>query len=237
MQTTSVRRGSRRSQPTWVWIATLTANGGNCVYCDAAEATTLDHDEPIGDDGADIWWNFAPACKPCNDWKGKRTATEWLRDQKLHREHPKVGFDTRMMPVRMVSGFKTRLDRVKRELLDPDRRTWFQRHYGFKRHKNKTEMRVHLEACRTRLSGFPNRPWETPNVRESDIVCTRRMCCGWRHLDAASIDTVILARDARIAFKQQAFEARMTEGDLAAKLIIEYLGRHKISPCEAHGPT
>ncbi len=71
-----VQRGRRTKQPTWVWLMTLTANAGSCTFCAVKPSTTLDHEAPIADNGADVWWNFLPACKPCNDWKGKRTATE-----------------------------------------------------------------------------------------------------------------------------------------------------------------
>lgn len=224
----TVRRGERRKQPTWVWLAALTANRGSCTYCDTKPSTTLDHDEPVADDGADIWWNFVPSCKPCNDWKGKRTATEWLRDQKLHREHPRVGFDTRMMPVKMVAGFKTRVERVKRELTNADRRDWFRHHYGRIRHKNKAEMRTHLATCEEQLRSYPHMPWTTPNVRPAiGDRCTRRMCCGFWHPEAYTIPAVILAPEQWVEFEQAAFNSGLSQGDLAAKLIVDYLSLRK----------
>ncbi|WP_443033059.1 HNH endonuclease [Streptomyces sp. A1-5] len=108
-----IQRGKRSKQPTWVWLMTLTSNAGCCAYYAVSPSTTLEHEDPIADNGADTWWNFLPACKPCNDWKGKRTAAEWLIDQKLHRERPKVGFDTRRMPLRMFHGFEGRLSRIR----------------------------------------------------------------------------------------------------------------------------
>lgn len=52
----------------------------------------------------------------CNLWKRDRTALEWLIDQKLHREQPTVGFDTRRMPMRMFHGFQERIARTRREI-------------------------------------------------------------------------------------------------------------------------
>src|SRR5882757_9317979 len=117
----TVQRGIRTKQPTWVWLMTLTAHGGVCVYCTSGPSTTLDHEAPVADNGADTWWNFLPSCKPCNDWKGKRTAMEWLIDQKLHRERPDTGFDTRRMPTRMFLGFEERIERVRREIGEASR--------------------------------------------------------------------------------------------------------------------
>ncbi|MEU6988009.1 hypothetical protein ABZ946_32040 [Streptomyces sp. NPDC046324] len=90
--------------------------------------------------GADVWWNFLPACKPCNDWKRGRSPMEWLIGQKLHREHPCAGFDTRKTPLRMFAGFETRIERVRREIADPDRRDLFQRHFGAARYKNRGDI-------------------------------------------------------------------------------------------------
>ncbi|MFJ8543068.1 HNH endonuclease [Streptomyces sp. NPDC093586] len=220
----SVQRGKRAKQPTWVWLMTLTANQGSCAYCAVNPSTTLDHEEPIADNGADSWWNLLPACKPCNDWKGKRTALEWLIDQKLHREQPTVGFDTRRMPLRMFHGFEERLSRIRREIREASRRDWFRHHYGATRHKNKAEMLSHLMTCREELSSYPHLPWTTPNVyASSGAVCTRRMCCGHWHPQAKSLDGVILTDDQYTAFSKAAFHEGMSEGDLTAKLIATYL--------------
>ncbi len=219
-----IQRGKRSKQPTWVWLMTLTSNAGCCAYCAVSPSTTLEHEDPIAGNGADTWWNFLPACKPCNDWKGKRTAAEWLIDQKLHRERPKVGFDTRRMPLRMFHGFEGRLSRIRGEIREAGRRDWFRHHYGDARHGNKAEMFEHLETCREELSSYPHLPWTTPNVYASaGAVCTRHMCCGYWHPQARNLDAVILSDDQYSAFSKAAFVEGMSEGDLAAKLIARYL--------------
>ncbi|MFF2927637.1 HNH endonuclease signature motif containing protein [Streptomyces celluloflavus] len=203
---------------------TLTANAGSCTCCAVKPSTTLDHEAPIADNGADVWRNFLPACKPCNDWKGKRTATEWLVDQKLHRERPTVGFDTRRMPLRMFHGFKERISRTRREMCEAGRRDWFRHHYGDTRHKNKPEMQAHLSTCREELGRYPHLPWRTPNVYQaSRDVCTRHMCCGHWHPMARSLNAVILAESQYTAFIKAAFREGLSEGDLTAKLIATYL--------------
>ncbi|MFD5461804.1 HNH endonuclease [Kitasatospora sp. NPDC127059] len=225
----TVRRGTRRTQHTYVWLATITANDGICAYCAISTATTLDHEEPVADEGADVWWNFIPACKPCNDWKAKRTARQWLTDQKLHRDRPEVGFDTRMMPMRMILGFEDRLEKVRRRIRDADRRDWFRHHFGAIRHRNKEEMWEHLSDCEAMLARYPFKPWTTPNVGPDDAdTCRRHMCCGWRHPDATTISAVILAPDDRTHFARAAYEAGLSEGDLTARLIRDHLARRTI---------
>jgi hypothetical protein len=134
---TKVRRGERGTQRLYVWLMTLTAHAGKCTYCATAAATTLDHEQPIAADGADTWWNFLPACQRCNLWNSARTAREWYRDQELHRQHPEVEFGARRMSLRMFSGFLRRVEKVQREIADPDRQTWFRHHYGQERYRNK----------------------------------------------------------------------------------------------------
>ncbi|MFF1477023.1 HNH endonuclease [Streptomyces sp. NPDC058301] len=219
-----VQRGKRNKQSTWVWLMALTSNKGLCTYCAVAPSTTLDHEAPIADNGADVWWNFFPACKPCNLWKRDRTALEWLIDQKLHREQPTMGFDTRRMPMRMFHGFEERITRTRREIGEAGRRDWFRHHYGNARHKNKLEMRGYLHACLEELSNYPHLPWTTPNVSTSAADrCTRHMCCGHWHPQARSLDAVILTDDQYTSFSKAAFQEGMTEGDLTAKLIATYL--------------
>lgn len=240
----TVPRGSRSKQPTHVWLMSLTANRGMCTYCAVNPSTTLDHQEPIAGNGADIWWNFLPACKPCNDWKGKRSPTEWLIDQKLHRARPRDGFDTRKMPLRMFSGFEERITRVRREINDPDRRDWFTHHHAHQRHRNKDEMREHLDRCCAALARYPHLPWTTPSVDPlRQDTCTRRVCCGWKHPNARTMMGVII-EDAQYAeFHQAAFTAGMSTGDLLATLITRHL-RDRQTPTDdtthshtSSGPT
>lgn len=234
---TPIQRGTRSKQPTWVWLMTLTAHKGRCVYCNSALSTTLDHEEPVASNGADTWWNFLPACKPCNDWKGARTPTEWLIDQKLHREHPTHGFDTRRMPMRMFEGFAERIERVRREVREPGRLDWFRHHYGDARYRNKDGMAEHLRACGTELAAYPHLPWMTPNVSVTAAdVCTRHMCCGWRHPHARHL-AVILTDEQYAAFKNEAFDGNMSERDLASKLIARHLAGRTVGGAGAIPPT
>lgn len=52
--------------------------GGRCCYCDA-EATSVDHVEPLGYGGHDVVTNVVPACQPCNSSKGRRSLAEWAQ--------------------------------------------------------------------------------------------------------------------------------------------------------------
>ncbi|MFB7412419.1 HNH endonuclease [Streptomyces sp. NPDC056202] len=236
MADATVPRGSRTKQATYVWLMSLTANEGLCTYCAVKPSTTLDHQQPVAGNGADVWWNFLPACKPCNDWKRGRSPMEWLIDQKLHREHPRDGFDTRKMPLRMFAGFETRIERVRREIADPDRRDWFRHHFGAARYKNKGDIWGHLELCRKTLDRYPHLPWKTPSVDPSESdVCTRRICCGWRHPDSRTVRGVIMGRSEYAAISQAAFESDMSVGDLTATLLIRHLrDRHNEMPNNSH---
>ncbi|WP_405609412.1 HNH endonuclease [Streptomyces sp. NBC_00076] len=92
-----IRRGERGKQKTWQWLMVLTAHRGLCVYCGCSAATMIDHEKPIADTGADVWWNFVPACEDCNRWKKGRTARRWVVDMDLHHRYPEAGFATRGM--------------------------------------------------------------------------------------------------------------------------------------------
>ncbi|MFI5943737.1 HNH endonuclease [Streptomyces uncialis] len=229
MADTTVPRGSRAKQSTQVWLMALTANGGMCTYCAVKPSTTLDHEQPVASNGADVWWNFLPSCKRCNDWKRGRSTMEWFIDQKLHRDHPRDGFDTRHMPVRMFSGFELRIERVRREIGDSDRRKWFRHHFGADRHKNKDDLWQHLERCKQTLARYPHLPWTTPSVDPAEPdVCTRRICCGWRHPDARTVHGVIIDSAQHEEFSKAAFDSSMSVGDLMATLMVRYLrSRHE----------
>jgi hypothetical protein len=157
---------------------------------------------------------------------------EWLIDQRPHREHPRDGFDTRKMPLRMFAGFETRIERVRREIADPDRRNWFRHHFGAARYKNKGDIWDHLELCRKTLDRYPHLPWTTPSVDPSESdVCTRHICCGWRHPDARTVRGVIMGRSEYAAISQAAFESDMSVGDLTATLLLRHLrDRHNEMP-------
>lgn len=80
------------------------------------------------------------------------------------------------MPLRMFSGFDSRIERVRREISDPDRRDWFRHHFGTARYRNKDGIWDHLDHCRKTLDSYPHLPWTTPSVAPSELdTCSRRM--------------------------------------------------------------
>ncbi|MGW1866162.1 HNH endonuclease [Streptomyces mauvecolor] len=217
-----IRRGERRKQKTWQWLMVLTAQRGLCTYCGRSAATTIDHEEPITDGGADTWWNFVPACDDCNSWKKGRNARSWVVNLDLHHRYPKAGFATRAMRPEVYAGITRRVERVQREIADMDRREWFRLHYGHERHRNKTELSEILTRCKAELRGYPHYPWRTPKLGKSPNVCTRLMCCGYQHPKARHM-VAFLERDERDAFRRAVFNERAHEGDVLARLIREYL--------------
>lgn len=48
-----------------------------CAYC-GADATDVDHINPIVAGGSNEWWNLTAACRTCNARKGRRTLLEFL---------------------------------------------------------------------------------------------------------------------------------------------------------------
>ncbi|WP_037890100.1 HNH endonuclease [Streptomyces sp. NRRL S-87] len=222
-----IRRGERGKQQTWQWLMVLLAHRGLCVYCGRRPATTIDHERPVVDDGADVWWNFVPACEDCNRWKKGRSAKRWVVDMDLHHRYPKAGFATRAMPPRIYAGITRRVERVQREIADADRREWFRLHYGREKHRNKTELFTILDRCRAELRGYPHHPWRTPTLGTSDKVCTRLICCGYRHPQAEYL-VAFLAPEERTAFRRAVFNERAHEGDVLGRLVREYLaGRER----------
>lgn len=217
-----IRRGERGKQKTWQWIMVLTAQRGLCTYCGRSAATTIDHEEPIANRGADIWWNFVPACEDCNRWKKGRSARRWVADMDLHHRYPKAGFATRAMRPAVYAGITRRVERVQREIADMDRREWFRLHYGGERYRNKAELYEILARCKAELRGYPHYPWRTPKLGTSRNVCTRLMCCGYQHPKAEYMVT-FLEHEERDAFRRAVFNERAHEGDVLGRLIREYL--------------
>lgn len=218
-------RGSRTAQPTWVWLMVLTAHRGLCVYCGRSGATTLDHETPVTQNGADIWWNFVPACADCNRWKYGRTAREWVANMDMHHRYPKGGFAKRAMRPEVYAGILQRVQKVQFEIAEGDRRDWFRHHYGDETHKTKRDLAQVLTRCTTELKGYPHKPWTTPRVRDTEAdTCLRRICCGWKHPDAWFWEcSPILAKDDREAFQRAAYQEGLYEGDLVGELIRRYL--------------
>ncbi|MER8043478.1 HNH endonuclease signature motif containing protein [Streptomyces sp. NPDC094032] len=217
-----IRRGERGKQRTWQWLMVLTAQRGLCTYCGRSAASTLDHEEPIADGGADIWWNFVPACDDCNRWKKGRTAKHWVANLDLHHRYPKAGFATRAMRPEVYAGITRRVERVQREIADTDRREWFRLHYGSERHRNKAELSEILTRCKEELRGYPHHPWRTPKLGTSRRVCTRLMCCGYHHPKAKWM-TAFLEGEEYESFRRSVFNERAHEGDVLGRLIRDYL--------------
>ncbi|MFJ7146682.1 HNH endonuclease [Streptomyces sp. NPDC100445] len=206
----------------------LTAHQGLCVYC-GKSATTLDHEEPVKDNGADIWWNFVPACESCNKRKSKRTAKRWAADMDLSYLFPKAGFSTKPMRPQVYRGIPGRVERAQREIADTDRRDWFRHHYGKEKHTNKAGMFEVLERCEAELKSYPHKPWTTPKVRETKAdTCVRWMCCPWKHPDAwVFAPTMILASKEREAFRRAAYQTQLGEGELLVELVKRYLAERR----------
>lgn len=64
-------------------LVRLRATEGRCAYCGdtiGRKGGSLDHLTPVSRGGADTVGNLVLCCKPCNDRKGPRTATEYVRD-------------------------------------------------------------------------------------------------------------------------------------------------------------
>jgi len=80
-------------------LVRLRVTEGRCAYCGARigkRGGSLDHLTPVSRGGADAVGNLVLSCKPCNDRKGPRTATEYVRDlvtaavalqRRLRRQH------------------------------------------------------------------------------------------------------------------------------------------------------
>jgi 5-methylcytosine-specific restriction endonuclease McrA len=78
------RRASRSTctanAPTPEQMATLTAPGVVCFYCEVAPATSIDHVIPLARGGAHELGNMVGACQSCNSSKGsKLPGVEWRR--------------------------------------------------------------------------------------------------------------------------------------------------------------
>ncbi|MBC9714464.1 HNH endonuclease [Streptomyces sp. TRM66268-LWL] len=205
----------------------LTAQRGLCTYCGRSSATTIDHEEPIADNGADIWWNFVPACDDCNRWKKGRSAKLWVANLDLHHRYPKAGFATRAMRPEVYVGITRRVARVQREIADMDRREWFRLHYGRERHRNRAELFEILARCKKELRGYPHHPWRTPQLRTSRAFCSRLICCGDDFHPQARDMVAFLEREEYDAFQRAVFNERAHQGDVLGRLVREYLRARK----------
>ncbi|MEV7776698.1 HNH endonuclease signature motif containing protein [Kitasatospora sp. NPDC088351] len=205
----------------------LTAHRGLCVYCGRADSYSLDHEQPVSAEGHDIWWNFMPACKACNLWKNGRSSRIWVRDMDLHHRWPSV-FPGRAMKPEVYAGISARVERTQREIQDPDRRDWFRHHYGTEsKPRNKVELLRRLKSCAQDLKEYAQIPWKTPALEDyGRDVCTRRMCCGFRH-DDSDFTLVFLNTDERDELERRARQEGLHAGDLLGKIARQYLARSK----------
>jgi hypothetical protein len=223
-----VTRGDRKSynQPTSVRLMVLTSNGSLCVFCGQNVAVEIDHAEPVGDRGADIWWNFLPACVSCNRMKGKKTAQIWKIDMEMSYQQPSAYSGMKRLPRAVCAGLMDRVRVTKEEIRGIDRRDWFRHHFGNEpRPRRAADFKILLDKCRAELATYPYPPWTDATRPEypSD-VCTRRICCGYRHQDHTYVEA-FLTKAERLAFLSAAREEKIHSGDLASRLIRNHLAR------------
>ncbi|MGV9264852.1 HNH endonuclease [Kitasatospora sp. NPDC003701] len=223
LQQAGTAKRQRRDHELWIQLMVMTAHRGLCVYCGRSRAHSLDHEQPVAGDGPDIWWNFMPACKPCNLWKSGRSARDWVVDMDMHDRQPKAFPGRAMQPV-VHRGILGRVERTQREIRDFDRREWFRHHYGAEaRPRNKHDLLRRVDACTDELRSYPHLPWQTPALPEyGQDVCTRRICCGNRHADGGSSDLFLNHAD-RTEFERLAYREGLHQGDLLGKLVRQYL--------------
>lgn len=84
------RRKRRRAE-------VLARNGGRCVLCNVAPATTIDHIVPRSRGGSDAIANWQGACADCNNRKGSKLPGEVAapppRPSKVARLRTAAAFD------------------------------------------------------------------------------------------------------------------------------------------------
>ncbi|WP_225860381.1 HNH endonuclease [Streptomyces triticiradicis] len=160
----------------WEWLAVLTANNGECVYC-SARSQTMDHVIAFADGGADELTNLVPACHDCNRRKSDKTPPVWFIGMDLAirwwgNGTPQGGSglgDSSMSLREMYLSIHKEvltllddLDTVAAEIADPKRRKWFEDRYwlhgypsasyGVPRARKQAEQRIKEEKER----GYPS---------------------------------------------------------------------------------
>ncbi|GAA2255034.1 hypothetical protein GCM10010104_60060 [Streptomyces indiaensis] len=170
--------------------------------------------------GHDIWWNFVPACKPCNLRKSKHeSAAHWAADMDICHRYPELTRSKWRMSPKVFAGITRRVERVQREIADADRREWFELHYGEEKWANKTELFKILDRCKAELKGYPHYPWRTPKVRELKGYCTRLICCGYFHPQARLLHAFLEREEVR-AFQRAVFNERTAAEVLTPHTVI-----------------
>ncbi|WP_308432649.1 HNH endonuclease [Streptomyces rubiginosohelvolus] len=233
-----VTRGKRlpANQPSWVQLMVLTAHQGLCVFCSASSSVTIDHQEPVADGGADIWWNYLPACSSCNRRKNKKTAQDWVIDMKMAYSQPKAYRGMKKLPLGVCNGLMDRVRSTQDEIRDYSRREWFRHHYGTRpRSRNQLEVLELVASCKGELATYPYAPWKSPEQLDYPFdSCTRKICCAYKHKDWSIVE-ICLTDAERKALEHRAFELKIHRGDLVTKVIRQYLekaGPKGVSPTE-----
>lgn len=204
-------------------LMVLTSNSSMCVFCGQSEAVEVDHAEPVGDNGADIWWNYLPSCVTCNRMKGKNSAQNWKIDMEMSYSQP-TAYSIRRLPLEVCRGLMDRVRKTQEEIRDPARRDWFRHHFGdVPRHRRAAQFHKLLSRCRAELAEYPYPPWtDVSRPDYPDDVCTRRICCGWRHENYQFIGA-FLTKAELAAFQAAAHAERMHTADILSRLIRQYL--------------
>ncbi|MFJ3600830.1 HNH endonuclease [Streptomyces sp. NPDC090126] len=209
----------------------LTSHQGACVFCETAVAETIDHQEPVASGGADIWWNYLPACNSCNLRKNGKSALDWAVDMQMAYMQPRAYGKMKKLPLSVCAGIKGRVSATHAEIRELARREWFRHHYGNQsRPRNKSEVLALVAACQEKLATYPYVPWKSPNLAEHPFdACTRRICCGHKHPDWDLIE-VYLDKKERAALGQHAFKLGIHRGDLAATILRQFLRNNLADP-------
>lgn len=125
----------------WEWLAVMSANGGECLYC-VSQSQTMDHVIPFSDGGADELKNLLPICRPCNRTKGKKNPVVWhvamdlclrwsgegslLDGATLHNKSLRELY---LLTHTQVLEALDELEEVQAEVIDERRTAWFQRQF------------------------------------------------------------------------------------------------------------
>ncbi|MFE2157069.1 HNH endonuclease [Streptomyces lydicus] len=136
----------RRRFMIWEWLAVLSANDGECLYC-TSQAQTMDHVIPFSDGGADELKNLLPICRSCNRKKGNKNPVVWhvaldlclrwggqgsLLDGALL--HDKSLRELYLLTHAQLLEALDELEEVQAEVIDERRTAWFRRkfeHLGY----------------------------------------------------------------------------------------------------------
>ncbi|MFJ3842351.1 HNH endonuclease [Streptomyces sp. NPDC090054] len=201
------------------------------MFCEMAVSQTIDHQEPVASGGADIWWNYLPACTSCNLRKNGKSAIHWAVDMQMAHMQPTAYGKMKRLPLSVCAGIKDRVSATHAEIREFARREWFRHHYADKpRPRNKGEVLSLVAGCQKKLAAYPYPPWESPELTEYPRdVCTRKICCGQKHPDWNLID-VYLSEKERAELEEHAFRLGIHRGDLVTTILRQFLRDKLIDP-------